>query len=118
MIPVLLIITVIIFFGMRLIPSDPAVTMLGDHATPLALEEMRHKLGLDQSVIIQYFLFLKQVITLDFGNSITLNAPVWQLFTQKAAVTLTLTIVTGVFTLIISFCFRIYRRHKQKQSGY
>ena len=105
MIPVLLIITVIIFFGMRLIPSDPAVTMLGDHATPQALEEMRHKLGLDQSVIIQYFLFLKQVITLDFGNSITLNAPVWQLFTQKAAVTLTLTIVTGVFTLIISFVF-------------
>ena len=105
MIPVLLIITVIIFFGMRLIPGDPAVTMLGDHATPQALEEMRHKLGLDQSVIIQYFLFLKQVITLDFGNSITLNAPVWQLFTQKAAVTLTLTIVTGVFTLIISFVF-------------
>ena len=105
MIHVLLIITVIIFFGMRLIPGDPAVTMLGDHATPQALEEMRHKLGLDQSVIIQYFLFLKQVITLDFGNSITLNAPVWQLFTQKAAVTLTLTIVTGVFTLIISFVF-------------
>ena len=105
MIPVPLIITVIIFFGMRLIPGDPAVTMLGDHATPQALEEMRHKLGLDQSVIIQYFLFLKQVITLDFGNSITLNAPVWQLFTQKAAVTLTLTIVTGVFTLIISFVF-------------
>ena len=69
MIPVLLIITVIIFFGMRLIPGDPAVTMLGDHATPQALEEMRHKLGLDQSVIIQYFLFLKQVITSEAKRS-------------------------------------------------
>lgn len=105
MIPVLLIVTVIIFAGMRLIPGDPAVTMLGDHATPQALEEMRHKLGLDQSLIVQYLIFLKQVLTFDFGNSITLNAPVWQLFRQKAVVTLTLTLMTGLATLIISFLF-------------
>lgn len=105
MIPVLLIVTLIIFAGMRLIPGDPAITMLGDHATPQAVSDLRHKLGLDQSIIIQYFLFLKQALTLDFGNSITLNAPVWQLFIQKAAVTLTLTLATALFTLIISFVF-------------
>lgn len=105
MIPVLLIITVIIFAGMRLIPGDPAVTMLGDHATPQALEEMRNKLGLNKPFIVQYLIFLKQVITFDFGNSITLNAPVWQLFTEKAAVTLTLAVMTGIFTWIFSFVF-------------
>ena len=40
MIPVLLVVTVVIFAGMRLIPGSPAITMLGDHATPQAVEEM------------------------------------------------------------------------------
>lgn len=105
MIPVLLIVTVIIFAGMRLIPGDPAVTMLGDHATPVALEEMREKLGLNEPLVVQYLIFLKQVLTFDFGNSITLNAPVGELFVEKATVTLTLTVMTGLITLLISFVF-------------
>lgn len=105
MIPVLLVVTVIIFAGMRLIPGDPAVTMLGDHATPVALEEMREKLGLNEPLVVQYLIFLKQVLTFDFGNSITLNAPVGELFVEKATVTLTLTVMTGLITLLISFVF-------------
>ena len=89
MIPVLLVVTVVIFAGMRLIPGSPAITMLGDHATPQAVEEMNEKLGLNEPLIVQYFLFLRQVLTFDFGNSITLNAPVWDLFKEKAVVTLT-----------------------------
>ena len=105
MIPVLLVVTVVIFAGMRLIPGSPAITMLGDHATPQAVEEMNEKLGLNEPLIVQYFLFLRQVLTFDFGNSITLNAPVWDLFKEKAVVTLTLTVMTGLFTLVISFLF-------------
>lgn len=105
MIPVLLVVTVVIFAGMRLIPGSPAITMLGDHATPQAVEELNEKLGLNEPLIVQYFLFLKQVLTFDFGNSITLNAPVWDLFKEKAVVTLTLAAMTGIFTLVISFLF-------------
>lgn len=105
MIPALLVITVIIFAGMRLIPGDPAITMLGTHYSDVAAEGLRHKLGLDQPLFFQYLLFLKQVLTFDFGNSITMNAPVWDLFKQKAVVTLTLTLVTAIFTIIISFIF-------------
>ena len=105
MIPVLLVVTVVIFAGMRLIPGSPAITMLGDHATPQAVEELNEKLGLNEPLIVQYFLFLKQVLTFDFGNSITLNAPVWDLFQEKAVVTLTLAAMTGLFTLVISFLF-------------
>ena len=105
MIPVLLVVTVVIFAGMRLIPGSPAITMLGDHATLQAVEEMNEKLGLNEPLIVQYFLFLRQVLTFDFGNSITLNAPVWDLFKEKAVVTLTLTVMTGLFTLVISFLF-------------
>lgn len=71
MIPVLLIITLIIFFGMRLIPGDPALLLVGNRASDEVIETMRTKLGLSEPLYVQYFLFLKQCLTFNFGNSLT-----------------------------------------------
>ena len=118
MIPVLLIITVIIFFGMRLIPGDPAVTMLGDHATPQALEEMRHKLGLDQSVIIQYFLFFKTSYHVGFREFNYIKCSGVAAVYSKSSCHFDINNCYRCIYTDYQFCFRIYRRHKQKQSGY
>ena len=56
--PVLLIITLIIFFGMRLIPGDPALLLVGNRASDEVIEAMRTKLGLSEPLYVQYFLFL------------------------------------------------------------
>lgn len=103
MIPVLLIITLIIFFGMRLIPGDPAILLVGNRASDEAIAAMRTKLGLDQPLYVQYFLFLKQCLTFDFGNSLSLKSPVVDLFKQKAVITVSLTLMTALISIIISF---------------
>ena len=60
MIPVLLIVTIAIFFGMRLLPGDPVLLMVGNRASDEAIAAMRAKLGLDRPILIQYLLFLNQ----------------------------------------------------------
>lgn len=103
MIPVLLIITLIIFFGMRLIPGDPALLLVGNRASDEVIEAMRTKLGLSEPLYVQYFLFLKQCLTFNFENSLTLKSPVSDLFRQKAVITVSLTLMTALFSVLISF---------------
>ena len=102
MVPVLLITTIVIFFGMRLLPGDPALLMVGNRASDEAIAAMRTRLGLDEPIIVQYLLFLKQCITFDFGSSLMMKRPVMELFWQKAAVTFSLTLMTMFFSIIIS----------------
>ena len=94
MIPVLLIITLVIFFGMRLIPGDPVLLLVGNRASDDAIAAMRAKMGLDEPLFMQYLLFLKQCLTFDVGNSLTLKSSVVDLFKQKAVITASLTLMT------------------------
>lgn len=102
MIPVLLIITVVIFFGMHLIPGDPALLLVGNRASDEVIAAMRAKLGLDEPLIVQYLLFLKQCLTFDFGTSLTMKTSVVELFKQKAVITVSLTLMTILFAILIS----------------
>lgn len=108
MIPVLFIVTLAIFFGMRMIPGDPAVLLVGNMASDEAIAAMRSKMGLDQPLLTQYLRFLKQCLTFDFGNSLSLKTSVVELFAQKAVVTVSLTLMTILFAALISIplgCF-------------
>ncbi len=58
MIPVLLLITLFIFAFVRLVPGDPASSMLGDRATPDRVEKLNKSLKLDHPYHIQYFAFI------------------------------------------------------------
>ena len=53
-IPVLLLVTVIVFSLMHIVPGDPALQMLGEWAEPEALEELREELGLNKPIFVQY----------------------------------------------------------------
>lgn len=53
-IPVLLIMSFIVFFLIHLIPGDPAKVILGDQATPEAVERLREQMGLNEPLILQY----------------------------------------------------------------
>ena len=69
--PTLLIVAVSVFVLIRLIPGDPATLMLGDQATPANLADLRARLGLDDSLPVQFGLWFGHVLTGDFGTSIT-----------------------------------------------
>jgi len=75
-VPVLLGITVIVFLIMALIPGDPATAILGSYATPENVEKLNRDLGLDKPLVQQYFIWLGNMLTGDFGTSVALNRPV------------------------------------------
>ena len=75
-IPVLLGITVIVFGIMAMIPGDPATAILGSYATPENVARLNRDLGLDKPLVQQYFIWLGNMLTGDFGQSFALNRPV------------------------------------------
>jgi peptide/nickel transport system permease protein len=66
-------VSVIVFFTMHVLPGDVATLLLGERATLAQLASLRHQLGLDQPIFIQYFDFLLQVLQGNFGMSLRSN---------------------------------------------
>lgn len=81
--PTLLIVAVSVFVLIRLIPGDPALLMLGDLATQASLADLRERLGLDQSLPVQFGLWFGHVMQGDFGHSINLQQPVFSLILAR-----------------------------------
>jgi ABC-type dipeptide/oligopeptide/nickel transport system permease component len=98
-VPTILGVATLIFLLVRVIPGDPAAMMLGDYATPELHEQLRHQLGLDKPLYVQYFNFLAQLLRGDLGNSIRSNQPVWDRIIQ--AMPYTLQLATGALLVSV-----------------
>jgi ABC-type dipeptide/oligopeptide/nickel transport system permease component len=72
---VMLGVSVVVFVTMHLLPGDVAQLLLGDHATNEQLARLRHQLGLDQPVWVQYALFMRGAVAGDLGASIQSGHP-------------------------------------------
>src|SRR5437016_9798171 len=80
LIPTLLGVSVLVSFGMTLVPGDVAQLLLGDKGTEADLQRLRHQLGLDQPVYVQYFRFLLGAVRGDFGVSLrTRQSAIWEI---------------------------------------
>lgn len=101
-IPVLFGVTVVAFFILRLIPGDPTAVMLGAHYTPERGAALRHNLGLDRSILTQYWLFIKHLAHLDLGDSIYYRRSVQALISDRLPVTLWLAVYSTILAVIIS----------------
>jgi peptide/nickel transport system permease protein len=88
-----------VFFGLRLIPGGPVRTMLGQEATPKAVAALRTKLGLNRPLYVQYFDWLKEMVTLHFGQSLSTGQPVSTLVSQAAPKTLSIAILAIIIGL-------------------
>ena len=62
-VPTLLAVLTLVFVIVRIVPGDPALVILGDHATPEAAAAVRARLGLDRPLWEQYFAFLSRALT-------------------------------------------------------
>ena len=69
--------TAVTFFISRLTKIDPVLAMVGDKATKAVYDKAFHELGLDQSLIVQYLIYLKRLLTGDFGMSVLTSQPVF-----------------------------------------
>lgn len=90
LIPVLFGISVIVFLIMAMIPGDPALAILGAYATPDSMAKLNAELGLDKPLLQQYFIWLGNLLTGDFGRSYNLNRPVLDEVLERLGPTLLL----------------------------
>ena len=102
LIPVLFGISLIVFFLIRLIPGDPAATLLGAHATEQSVAELRSQLGLDLPVWKQYLTFLGHVLHGSLGFSYVYDSPVTELIGNSLPVTLWVLVSATFFTIVIA----------------
>ena len=95
-------VTIITFFMVHLIPGDPAVTVLGEHATPQAVALLHHEWGLDKPLAEQYWLFIDRLLHGNLGESLYYTVPVWGLITSRLPATLWLLCYAAVIAIVIS----------------
>src|SRR3954451_19886518 len=101
-IPVVFGVTVVVFFMVHLLPGNPALTILGQTATPERVAALNAQLGLDEPLWKQYLLFLGRLFQGDLGNSLPYQRPVIGLVMDAVPVTLSLLAYALVLSLVIS----------------
>jgi peptide/nickel transport system permease protein len=115
----LILVSIAIFVVLLVIPSDPAQIILGIHATPETLQALRHKLGLDRPVILQYLGYMKSLAMGDLGHSITYDVSISSLIFSRLQVTVPLAILSMIFAILLSIPMGIYSSlHRNRVGDY
>ena len=99
--PVVFGVATLVFLLIHLIPGDPAQVMLGDAAPPEDVAALRHRLGLDRPLGIQYAAFLGGVVRGDFGQSMRTNQPVRQAIAERLPATIELAVAALVVAIVM-----------------
>jgi ABC-type dipeptide/oligopeptide/nickel transport system permease component len=112
-IPVVIGVTIIVFLLIHLVPGDPARTALGAHATPEAIDNLRHRWGLDRSLPSQYWLFMKRLVSGDLGESLRYKQPAGGLVLERLPVTMWLIVYSTVLTCLVAVPAALWAASKQ-----
>jgi peptide/nickel transport system permease protein len=100
-IPVLLGVSIVVFFMVRAIPGDPAQLLLGQQATQEQVQQVRQNMGLDKPVIVQYGIFLADALRGDLGDSIVTGRPVTTELLARFPATLELTAFAMLVAVLV-----------------
>jgi peptide/nickel transport system permease protein len=100
-IPVLFVMSIVVFLMIRLIPGDPVRTMLGFRATEENVIEIRRQLGLDQSLFVQYTDWAGALLQGDLGVDIVSKASLAELLAQRLPVTLELAGLSMLIAVLV-----------------
>ena len=97
----LLLSALVVFFGVRALPGDPALALAGEEADPETLAQVRADLGLDDPVFVQFGKFLANLVQGDLGTSIRTGTPVTELIAATLPVTLWLSLYAIILAVLI-----------------
>jgi peptide/nickel transport system permease protein len=100
--PVLLVVSIVVFLILRLSPGDPAAVIAGNSATTQEVEMVREQLGLNRPLLVQYGIWLGKVVQGDLGFSYYLTKPVTALILQRIEPTLALALGTIVISVLVA----------------
>ena len=101
LVPVLLVVAVVVFLMIHVTPGDPARVLLGQDATPEQVENLRHEMGLDRPLSVQFILWLGRALHGDLGVSLFQHIPVTADILQHSSPTVTLSLMAITVSLLI-----------------
>jgi peptide/nickel transport system permease protein len=101
-IPVLVIVSLLVFLMLRLTPGDPAAVLAGDSASTEQIAQIRTGLGLDRSIPEQYFIWVGHLLSGDLGQSYYYKTPVATLIAQRLEPTVSLALVTITIAVCVA----------------
>lgn len=90
LIPILIGLSLLVFFWIRALPGSPAEALLGERATPESIAQARDQYGLDDPLYVQYWRYVKTIGTGDFGTSIATHRPITQELGERFPATIEL----------------------------
>ncbi len=103
----IIIISIIIFFIIKLIPGDPIQIMFGDSPDQIQIQKIRDLYGLDQPFIKQYFIWFGNLVKGDWGTSIILGKPVLSLIMERLPRTAILATLSIIISSILGIVFAV-----------
>ena len=113
----LFLVSITVFSVLFVLPGDPAQIILGIHATPEALANLRAELGMDRSFLAQYTDWIGSLLLGHSQQSIHYKMPVYALILDSLAVTGPMALIAMIFALIISLPLGIFAARHQNQTG-
>lgn len=101
LIPVLFIVSIVIFMLIHLVPGDPAAIMLGEQATPAQIEALRETLGLNEPLVLQYIHWVRDIFRGDLGTSLFMDGTMLEIIGTHMVPTLQQTVVAILFATLV-----------------
>ncbi|WP_425058966.1 Glutathione transport system permease protein GsiC [Sporomusa carbonis] len=113
MVPILLVVSVVIFMFLHMIPGDPARIVAGPEASAQDVENTRAMLGLDRPIYEQYWRFLSGAVQGDLGRSFRTREPVMDMIADRIMPTLELSFVSMVWAIVAGMFFGVVAATKR-----
>lgn len=101
-IPTVFGVSLVVFFLFNLIGGDPTYQMVGRHANAQQIQELRHEYGFDKPKYIQFGLYLKQIVTFDYGRSYATKQPIKQMIIDGIGPSLSLMVPSFILTTLFA----------------
>jgi peptide/nickel transport system permease protein len=92
--------TIVVFFGIRALPGDPALALAGEERDPTALAEVRAQYGLDQPILVQYWRWVTEVAHGNLGESLRTGISVSETILSRVPVTLELALLSLLVAIV------------------
>ncbi|MBB4065902.1 ABC transporter permease [Gellertiella hungarica] len=100
-------VAVIVFVLLRVVPGDPIAMMISPGASEADIAALRAQYGLDQSLPVQFWIWLTSVLSGDFGTSISLRRDVLELLAERLPATLELAAAALVFAVVLGIVIAV-----------
>jgi len=107
----------LVFVVVRVLPGDPATLILGVESNPETLARLRHAMGLDRPLALQYIDWLARAARGDFGTSIQYDLPVGRLILSRLPVTLPLALMAAALMVTIALPLGVYAATHHRRAG-